>query len=307
MRPLVLPLNDTDPTRIAAALAQRLDAEAGTLETRRFPDGETYLRVHGAVQGRDVVITGSLDRPDEKLVRLYLLASTLRDLGARRVILAAPSLAYMRQDRVFNDGEGISARYVAHWLSGCLDGLVTVDPHLHRIHTLDEVYRCPSRVVAAAPAVAQWIAAKVEAPLLLGPDAESEQWVAQVANLAHCPYVVLEKQRHGDRDVEVSVPQVERWRHRSPVLVDDIVSTARTMIAAVRHLHAAGLPAPVCIAVHAIFAGSAYHDLLRTGARRVASCNSIPHPSNLIDLHPRIADAVRELLALDAPSNRSPS
>ncbi|MDD3762938.1 MAG: ribose-phosphate diphosphokinase [Nevskiales bacterium] len=305
MKPLILALNDGDPTGLTAALAHALDAESGTLETRRFPDGETYLRVHATAAQRDVVIAGSLDRPDDKLVRLYLLASTLRDLGARRVLLAAPYLAYMRQDRTFHEGEGVSARYVAGWLSGCLDGLVTVDPHLHRIHTLDEVYRCPSRVVAAAPAIAAWIAANVDAPLLLGPDAESEQWVVQVAELAHCPYVVLEKQRHGDRDVEVSVPQVERWREHTPVLIDDIVSTARTMIATVRHLQVADLPAPVCVAVHAIFADTAYHDLLRSGARRVVTCNSIAHPSNLINLHPRIADALHKLLRPDAPFLRS--
>lgn len=307
MTPLVLPLNDGDPTRLAANLAGLLDATAGTLETRRFPDGETYLRVHDNVAARDVVLAGSLDRPDEKLVRLYLLASTLRELGARRVILAAPYLAYMRQDRVFHDGEGVSARHIARWLLGCIDALVTVDPHLHRIHALDEVYRCPSRVVAAAASIAEWIAANVDAPLLLGPDSESAQWVAQVARLARCPYVVLDKQRHGDREVEVSVPQIERWRDRSPVLVDDIVSTARTMMAAAHHLQTAGLRAPVCVAVHPIFADSAYHDLLRAGARRVVSCNSIPHPSNVIDLHPRIADAVRELLAPTASSLRSTS
>lgn len=305
MTPLILPLSEADSATIVNALASLLDAESGVLETRRFPDGETYLRVHAEVARRDVVIAGSLERPDDKLVRLYLLAHTLRDLGARSVILAAPYLAYLRQDRVFHPGEGISARHIAHWLSGALDGLVTVDPHLHRIHTLGEVYRCPTHVVAAAPAIARWIAANVDEPLLLGPDSESEQWVAHVASLAQCPYVVLEKQRRGDRDVKVSVPQVERWRERSPVLMDDIVSTARTMIAAVRHLQTAGLRPPVCVAVHPIFADTAYHDLLRAGAGRVASCNSIPHPSNAIDIHPLVADAVHRLLASNEAPNRS--
>jgi ribose-phosphate pyrophosphokinase len=133
--------------------------------------------------------------------------------------------------------------------------------------------------------------------VLIGPDSESEQWVADVARRAHAPHVVLQKIRRGDRDVEVSVPQVERWRDHTPVLVDDIVSTARTMIEAVKHLQRIGLAAPVCVGVHAVLAGRAFEDLLAAGAARVVTTNSIVHRSNALDIAPEVADAVRGLLA----------
>ncbi|HEY5567938.1 MAG TPA: phosphoribosyltransferase family protein, partial [Gammaproteobacteria bacterium] len=180
----------------------------------------------------------------------------------------------------------------AKLLSGGIDALVTVDPHLHRYQALAGLYSVPAHVIHAAPLVAEWIQAEVERPLLVGPDSESGQWVADVARRASAPYVVLEKTRRGDRDVEVSVPDVERWRDHRPVLVDDIISTARTMIETVRRLKSADLPAPICVGVHAVFAGDAYRDLRAAGAERVVTTNTIAHESNQIDVSGAVAAAV---------------
>lgn len=296
MKPLVvigLPGNEA----LVTALARGLNAELGELTVRQFPDGETYVRVGATVWGYSVVLACGLERPDAKTLPLYLTAATLRDQGTQRLILVAPYLAYMRQDKVFHEGEGVSARHYAHWLSSLADGLVTVDPHLHRIHDLGEIYSIPTRVVPAAPVISRWIREHVPNALLIGPDEESRQWVAEVAQSANRPFVVLNKTRRGDRDVDVSVPDVDRWRDHVPVLIDDIISTARTMIETVGHLRRAGLQAPTCIGVHAIFAGQAYDELLAAGATRVVTCNSIAHPTNAIDVHPAIAEAVQGLLS----------
>lgn len=281
---------------LGSTLAATLPGEVVAFERRQFPDGETYLRVPVDVVDRPCVVLASLDRPDTKAVPVMLLAETLRDLGAGSVGLFSPYLAYMRQDRRFHPGEGISSRYFGKFLSAHFDWLVTVDPHLHRYASLDEIYSIPSRVVHAAGVIATWIASHIDKPVLIGPDSESEQWVADVARRAAAPHVVLQKMRHGDRDVEVSVPQVERWRDHTPVLVDDIVSTARTMIETVKHLKRAQLTPPVCIGVHAVFAGNAYADLLQVGAARVVTANSIAHESNALDIGPETAAAVRELI-----------
>jgi ribose-phosphate pyrophosphokinase len=202
----------------------------------------------------------------------------------------------MRQDKAFHAGEGITARYFARWLSGFLDGLVTVDPHLHRIHALGEVYGIPAVSLASAPFISRWLRENIPQAVLIGPDAESEQWVSEVARDAGCPFTVLEKTRRGDRDVSVTVPQVERWKEFTPVLVDDIISTGRTMAAAIAHLRENGMQAPVGIGVHAVLAGDAEAALRAAGIGRLVTCNTIPHASNGIDLHPLLVDAVREML-----------
>jgi ribose-phosphate pyrophosphokinase len=150
-------------------------------------------------------------------------------------------------------------------------------------------------VVHAAPALAAWIAAHVNRPVLVGPDEESEQWVSTVAALAQAPYLVLRKVRHGDQVVDVSAPDVAAHRDRTPVVVDDIVSTAGTMIETVHALLRARLPAPVCVAVHALFADEAEAALRAAGVAQVVTTTSVPHTTNAIDIVPLLADAIREL------------
>lgn len=298
---LALPGNE----RLADRMAARLGAQRGAASVRRFPDGESSVRVESPVEGHEVVLACTLDRPDDKLVPLLLLAAAVREAGAASVGLLAPYLAYMRQDLRFHPGETISARHFARWLSQGLDWLVTVDPHLHRIADLSEVYSVPTRNVHAAQAVADWLRLNVPQPVLIGPDEESRQWVDDVARRAGAPSVVLRKTRRGDRDVEVSVPEVERWRGHMPVLVDDIVSTGRTMIETLGHLKTLGMPAAVCVAVHAVFAGNAFDELVAAGAARVVSCDTIAHSSNHISITDDLAAAVRELLAGIVATRRS--
>jgi ribose-phosphate pyrophosphokinase len=203
----------------------------------------------------------------------------------------------MRQDRRFKPGEAVTSRQVARLLSDAFDWLVTVDPHLHRYVSLADIYRIPTRVVHAAPLISQWIKGHVANPLIIGPDSESEQWVSAVAEDARAPYTVLEKIRHGDRNVEISIRALHDLTKRTPVLVDDIISSGRTMIEAVRLLKARGAKSPVCVAVHGVFADQSDEVVAQAGAHLVTS-NSIPHESNGIDVAEPLANSVKELLSM---------
>lgn len=290
MRLYVLPGNEA----LGRSLAGALDARPGEVTVRRFPDGESYVRVDDEPRGENAVVLCTLDRPDPKLMPLVLLAAALREQGARSVTLAAPYLAYMRQDHRFHAGEAVSAVHFAELLGAHFDRLVTVDPHLHRIASLDEIYPIPTRVVRAADAMAGWVARHAPDAVLIGPDDESRQWVSRVAESAGVPWTVLVKERRGDRDVSVSAPALDNWPGRRPVLVDDIISTAHTMAAAIRRLPAGGPDGPVCLATHAVFADDAGELLRRAGASRIATTNTIEHPTNAIDLGPALAAALND-------------
>ncbi len=285
---------------LGAQLKACLPSADGMLEIHRFPDGECCPRFVTPVAGRDVVIACALDAPDDKIMPLYLAACVARELGARSVGLVVPYLPYMRQDARFREDEGITSVHFARLLSSCCDWMVTVDPHLHRHPTLSAIYSIATEVVHAAPAISDWIAANVVRPVVVGPDAESEQWVAQVAAAAGCPFTVLSKIRSGDHAVEVSVPDTAAWEGMTPVLVDDIISTARTMVAAAQQITAAGMAAPVCIGVHALFAGDALDALQAAGVQRIVTCNTVQHATNGINLSSAIAAAVGGLLSARA-------
>jgi ribose-phosphate pyrophosphokinase len=107
---------------------------------------------------------------------------------------------------------------------------------------------------------------------------------------------VLQKIRRGDRDVEVSVPDIGRWAGRTPVLIDDIISTARTMVRAAERVRQASPRAPVCVGVHAVFAQNAYRELLDAGAAAVVTTNTIAHETNAIDLSAALAAIAAEIM-----------
>lgn len=277
-------------------LAERMHAPRCALESRRFPDGETYLRVLGDVQGHDVAVVAQLHEPDAQIPGLLFLADALRDLGAVRVGLVAPYLPYMRQDKRFKPGEAVTSVSFAKWVSAAFDWLVTVDPHLHRRASLADIYTVPSEVVPSAPAIAAWVQTQVNRPHLIGPDEESAQWVREVASFIGCPHTVLRKERHGDREVELTLPDLAALQGHTPVLVDDIIASAHTMAEAVRALRAQGSAPPVCVGVHAVFAGGGTELLQAAGAARVVTCNTLPHASNAIDVMGAVGEAAQVLL-----------
>ena len=286
---------------LAQSLRRELQAEPVAFELRSFPDGETYLRIDSDVRDRPVLVLCTLHRPDTRILPLIFIVRTLRELGARSVGLVAPYLGYMRQDKRFHPGEAVTSEIFAQLVSRAADWLVTMDPHLHRRRSLGEIYSIPTVVTHAAPLLSEWIRAHIEDPLVVGPDAESEQWVGSVAQGVPCPHVVLEKTRRGDRDVSVSaVAEIERWRGRTPVLVDDIISSARTLVEVVRQFRAADFAAPVCVGVHGVFADGALESLLAAGAGRVVTTNTIAHASNVIDVARLLAEPAREFLSQPA-------
>lgn len=270
--------------KLTSLLIQKENAEQGAIEIRQFPDGETYVRIHSDVSGKKVILVCSLDNPDTKMLPLYFIAKNAKKRGAKNICLIAPYLAYMRQDKEFKTGEAVTSNFFAELISGFIDELITVDPHLHRRKSLAEIYSIPTQVRHATNPIVTWIQQHVENPILIGPDSESEQWISEVARKANVPYEILTKIRHGDFDVAISIPNLGNYKSCTPVLLDDIISTGRTLIETIQHLKTLGMKPAVCIGVHALFVSNAYEELQKTGAQAIVSCNTIAHESNQIDI-----------------------
>ena len=276
------------------ALAAQLGVDCEQVHVHRFPDGELRLQLPARLPQR-IVVLRSLHQPNDKLVELTIAAPAARDLGARELILVCPYLAYMRQDMAFSPGEAVSQRHVAALLAGLFDGLVTVDPHLHRIASLDAVMPgCRTRTPTAAALLGDWVAQHVPRPLLLGPDEESAQWVGEAGRHRRIEHAVCRKQRRGDRDVSVWLPDLD-LRGRAVVLMDDVASTGRTLVEACRASLVAGAASVDVAVTHALFVGDALDELRRAGARHVWSTDAVPHECAGVPLANLLAEAVRSL------------
>lgn len=280
---------------LARNIAAMTGSVLGGLEYRKFPDRESYLRFTTDVRMRQVVLACSLHDPDSKVLPLLLAVAALRDLGATRVGLAAPYLAYMRQDRRFKEGEAITSTAFARLLSASFDWMATIDPHLHRHSAMSEIYSIPAHVGHATPVLVNFIQNHADGAFLIGPDEESEQWVAAVAAAANVPHVTLRKERRGDRDVMINFPDLSAFTGKMPVLVDDVISSGRTMEIAVQQLQKFGFRRPICLAAHGIFADDAHARLVAAGASVVVT-NTIPGPAALLDIHPLFAELIKPQL-----------
>ncbi len=279
----------TDSEHFARQLARALGEAVTRIAEHRFPDGETLLRVRSPV-APDAILVRSLHDPNSKLVETLLAADALRRAGAQRVTLVAPYLPYMRQDMVFAPGEPVSQLVIANCLGQAFDRIVTVEPHLHRIQQLAEIFPCRATGVSSAPALAHWIQRTGGHPLIVGPDAESEAWVRAIADAAHLPWIVGQKERLSDHAVRIRFPTIPPCTRA--ILVDDIASSGFTLAVAAQGLLKHGVATVDAVVVHAIFAMGALTHIRAAGIRRIVSGDTIPHPTNAIRLAPLAAAAL---------------
>ncbi len=278
---------------LASKIAARVGLRHGRADLHTFPDGETLFRILDPVEDQHIHLVARLDRPDDKIMRLLLLADGLRQYGAASVKLVAPYLPYMRQDIAFNPGEVVSAKVFANLISQHFDGLITVDPHLHRFASLSALYEVPSKALSATTEMARWIAENTNSPIIIGPDSESEQWIRKIAEALGAPCATLQKVRHGDRDVEVSVDNIDLGNAHSIVLVDDIISSGTTLLKAIKFIqrHHSDLNLNIC-AVHCLATFETLDQLRAAGARYLVASNSIESSICGFDITETIASAL---------------
>jgi len=275
-----LPSGAAEGRRLAAQLA----IPFREIALHRFPDGE--LRVTVGPAAPVVIIYGSLDRPNDKLLAILLAAEALRRNGARRLVLVAPYLCYMRQDAAFHEGEAISQRAVGRLLAGTVDRVVTVEAHLHRTPDIGAVFpNIQAQNLSAVPAIAQALRASGFDPttFVVGPDSEARPWVESLAGQLGLASIVGRKIRHDDRSVEIDFGGAALER-RPVLLVDDIVSSGGTLITCAGALKAAGAGPIDAVITHALYPTELAETFAAAGIRSIRSTFSVPHRTNAIPL-----------------------
>lgn len=275
-------------------LADSLRLPFTLVQRHRFPDGEYRLTLPAELP-QNIIFCYSLDRPNEKLIELLLAASSARRQGATELTLVAPYLCYMRQDKAFHPGEVVSQPIIGSFLAELFDNVITVDPHLHRVHHLSQAVPARQAVTLSATALmAEFLAGRFDNPLILGPDRESEQWVSEVAQPNQWQFGVCDKIRSGDRQVQITLPDID-MAGRNIVLVDDVASSGRTLTVATEQCIARKAKSVDVLVTHALFVNHAKQELLQAGAGHIWSTDSVEHDSNIIPLSPLLAEAIQKL------------
>jgi ribose-phosphate pyrophosphokinase len=279
----------------AQRLADRLDIPLAEVSLHHFPDSESFIRLPPLLP-EHVIVCRSLNQPNDKLIELLLCATTARELGAKRLTLVAPYLCYMRQDFANQPGVAVSQRIIGKMLATLFDDVLTVDPHLHRIALLDQAIPIKNAIsLTAADEIGRFLKQKLEYALLLGPDSESEQWVANIANKIGFDYCIAHKERRGDKQIEMTLPD-HNFLNKPIVIIDDMASTGRTLGKAARLLQAAGAGDIYVVVTHALFCEDAETHILQAGIKTIWSTDSIEHPTSCIKLDALLANAIKAII-----------
>lgn len=290
-------------SRDAARLATRLGIPFHEIAIHRFPDGE--IRVMAGPAAPVTIIYASLDRPNDKLIALTFAAESLRRGGAKRLVLLAPYLCYMRQDTAFHEGEAISQRVIGALIAGCVDRVVTVDAHLHRTPYIGTVFPgIASDNLSAMPAISVALhkTGLDPATVVVGPDAESQPWVSDLAGRLGISHTVAQKTRRGDRSVEIGFKDTSRIAGHPALIVDDIVSSGGTVMACAKALTSAGATKIDVVVTHALFGEELCRKMALSGIRSIRSTHSVPHSTNAIPLDNLFVSALQsEIKVADIP------
>jgi len=299
---LLLGFPESSP--VARRVAESAGLPYAEIAVHRFPDGESQVTLPASRLAPHVVLYRSLDRPNDKLIELLMVCRTLRAQGVLRLTLVAPYLCYMRQDMAFHPGEVVSQPVIGGWLAGLFDGVITVDPHLHRVARLAEALPAKQAItLSAAPAFVEYLRTQkfLDDTLLLGPDSESEQWVRGIAEAAGLPYAIAQKQRQGDRSVVIRLPDAVALQGRTVILLDDMASTGRTLITAAEQAKVHGAGEIRVLVTHALFVNDSLQKLRQSPISHIGSSDSILHETNVVRLDKLLAAS---LIGLNALSGR---
>ncbi len=272
---------------LAKELAAILQCTYVQAATTRFPDGECYTRIDHKELDDDVVIVQNT-YPDGNMIEMFLLQDAVRRLGAKTITLVIPYFGYARQDRVFKPGEPESARVVAEHLDMVCDRVITVD--IHKEDVL-RYFKCPGEDLKAAGAIAEYFMDK-NIDLVLSPDIGAIGRAKSVAEKMGLKSDHLTKVRLSGSEVKISPANMD-CAGKNILIVDDMISTGGTIIAAVHALREAGASGVSVACTHGVFVDNAVERLTGSSLDTILCCNTLENELSHISVAPIIADALK--------------
>ncbi|NIR16141.1 ribose-phosphate diphosphokinase [Candidatus Bathyarchaeota archaeon] len=280
--------------KLGRQVAELLEAEAVHLAFKRFPDGESYIRLKADIKGEEVALIQTTSPPqDTHLMQLLIMIDAAKDLGARKIVAVVPYLAYARQDKRFLDGEAVSIETIIKLLQALrIDGFLTVNTHEEDVL---EKFEVSAENLSAIPILAQHLMKKdLKEPFALAPDQGASGLAKEAAKVLGGDYGWLRKERDrltGEISMEKKGLEVEG---RDVVIFDDIISTGGTMATASQILKKQGARRVFAACVHPLLVEGAKDRILRAGAEQIIGTDCVPSPVSVVSVAPLVVEALAQ-------------
>lgn len=290
---------------LAAHVAKELGEELCYVETKKFPDGERYLRINGDIADEVTVIQSTGYPQDENLMELLFIIANLKDLGAKKVRAVVPYMGYARQEKRFNPGETISAKIICELIQAAgADEFITFNIHEACVLNFFDI---PARNLSAMPAIAEFLdKSDADNMLIIAPDKGAYGFAQEMSEIIGCDCTYLTKVRLGPDKVETKIVDVrcdsesentvnvDSVKGKHAIIIDDIIATGGTIVNAINILKQYGASEIDVCCVHAILTNNGATRIYSAGANKIIGTNSLSSDTSRVSLAKSIADALRD-------------
>ena len=290
---------------LAANVAFELGEKLCYVETRKFPDGERYLRIEGDVEGEVTIIQSTGYPQDENLMELLFLIANVRDLGAKKIRVVVPYMGYARQEKRFNPGETVSAKIVCDLIeSAGADEFITFNIHEKCVLNFFDI---DSKNISAMPALAEYFIKNLEEkPLIVAPDKGAYGFAQEMSEIIGCDCTYLTKVRLGPDKVETRIVDVrcdsesentvnvDNVGGKHAIIVDDIIATGGTIVNAINILKQYGASKIDVCCVHPILTNNGATRIYEAGANKIIGTNTLSSDTSRVSIAKLIADVLRQ-------------
>lgn len=253
------------------SIAKQSSVSRGSYEFKRFADGEAQIVLGQDVRGSECWVLGTNAPPDQKIVELIFLCHTLKNNGAKKVILILPYFAYTRQDRK-EKHKGLAMDWFAKdfKISG-VDKIITVDIHspiAKNFFKMPLISLSPAQIFSDEIKRISFSNATIVAPDMGA--IKRCQEVKKILGLKEqTPYFI--KKRDGQIISSVLYGKVRE----KAIIIDDILDTGGTLIVACKHLKEGGVKDIVIFVTHGLFTGKKWQELWQLGVKKIYATDTL--------------------------------
>jgi ribose-phosphate pyrophosphokinase len=263
--------------KLAQEIARYLNTDLASAELGRFSDGETQVEITENVRGGDVFVIQSTCPPtNDHLMELLLTLDALKRASAGRITAVVPYYGYARQDRKVSPRVPISAKLVADLMTTAgAARVLTMDLHAGQIQGF---FNIPVDNVYATPVLLAYIRQQVrdgEGVTVVSPDAGGVERARAFAKRLDANLAIIDKRRVAANEV-AEMKIIGEVTGRVAVIIDDIVDTAGTIVAAADAIRAAGAQDVIACCTHPVLSGCALERLKKSSLKKLVVTDTIP-------------------------------